>query len=170
MAKADRLHPFDLVVALRILRRANTLAVLANELAAAPSQVHAARVRLERSGLLRPDGQSTNPRSLLEFLSTGVRYAFPAQRGSLADGMPTAYSAGPLAELVDPMDVLVWPAPHESGARRGFSLTPLYPRAIKLPERDPETYAALTVVDALRIGDPRIRSYARTALERLISA
>lgn len=169
MPKAPRTQPFDVVVAIRLLRDADTLAVLAEQLAAAPSQVHAAIGRLTDAGLLKPEGRATNPRALLEFLSTGVRYAFPAHRGRLAEGVPTAYSAGPLAALVDPVDVVVWPAPAAAEKMRGFSVSPLYPRAVQLPQSDPETYRLLTVVDALRLGDPKVRPHARAALESLIS-
>lgn len=168
-AKALRTHPFDVVVAIRLLRNADTLAALAEQLAAAPSQVHAAIGRLTDAGLLKAESRATNPRALLEFLSSGVRYAFPVHRGRLAEGIPTAYSAGPLAATVDPVDVVVWPAATAKGAMRGFSITPLYPRAAQLPERDPVTYQLLTVVDALRLGDPKVRPHARAALESLIS-
>lgn len=169
MPKAARTQPFDIVVAIRLLRGADTLAVMAEQLAAAPSQLHAAINRLHDAGLLKAEGRATNPRALLEFLSAGVRYAFPAHRGQLADGVPTAYSAGPLAAAVDPVDVLVWPAAGATKTHRGFSLAPLYPRAVLLPERDPETYQLLTVVDALRLGDPRVRPHARAALESVIA-
>lgn len=171
MPKAARTHPFDIVVAIRLLRTADTLAVLAEQLAAAPSQVHAAIGRLAEAGLLKAEGRATNPRALLEFLSTGVRYAFPAHRGRLTEGVPTAYSAGPLAAVVDPVDVVVWPAPAATATEkmRGFSISPLYPRAVLLPQSDPETYRLLTVVDALRLGDPKVRPHARAALESLIS-
>lgn len=168
MPIADRLHPFDVVLALRLLRQAGTLQVLADELAVSPSQVHAALARLGRAGLLRSEGRSTNARALSEFLLAGVRYAFPARRGSLADGVPTAYSAAPLAAQFDAVDVVVWPASRHPQAVRGFGITPLYPKASELVLRSPETYQLLTLVDALRIGEPKVRSLARTELEARI--
>jgi hypothetical protein len=158
-------RPFDVVLGLRLLRSAGTIAQLADELATVPSQVHGALTRLHRAGLLRPDGRSINARAFSEFVLFGVRYAFPAARRDLATGVPTAYSAAELATLVDATDVLVWPAPHVKSAVRGFGLTPLYPRATMLPERSPETYRLLTFVDALRIGEPPVRAIARDLLE-----
>lgn len=169
MPKAAQLRPFDIPVAIRLLRAAGTLAAIAEDLAASPSQVHAALKRLDASGLLKPDSRVTNPRALLEFLVGGVRYAFPVQRGPLSAGVPTAYSAAPLNGVVDAIDVVVWPAPKISESVRGFSLIPLFPRAVLLKERDPATYRVLTVVDALRLGDLRLRQHAREALELLVT-
>ena len=169
MHQAPQTRPFDLVVALRLVRPAGTLAALGEELAASASQVHAALRRLDAAGLLRPDSRVTNARALLEFLTGGVRFAFPVQRGPLRDGIPTANSAAPLNTVVDAVDVVVWPAPGHPQAVRGFSLTPLFRRAPLLIDRSPETYRLLTVVDALRLGDPRVRPHARAALEAALT-
>ena len=37
-----------------------------------------------------------NRSALLEFLLHGIRYAFPAEKGSLTRGVPTGYAAPPL--------------------------------------------------------------------------
>lgn len=168
--KATQTRPLDLVVALRLLQPAGTLALIADELALSPSQVHASLRRLDLAGLLRGDQRATNARGLLEFLLHGVRYAFPAQRGPLRDGVPTAYSAAPLNATVDATDVVVWPAPGHPARVRGFSVTPLFARAPLLVDRSPQTFRLLTIVDALRLGDPRVRAYARAALEHELNA
>lgn len=170
MPKPAQTKPFDIVVALRLLRPASTIAEIAADLCAAPSQVHTALTRLGVAGLLKPEQRESNPRALLEFLLGGVRYAFPVERGPLATGLPTAYSAPPLNAVVDAIDVLVWPAPKLSDGVRGFSVTPLYPRAPLLKDHDPQTCQLLCVIDALRLGDHRLRPRARGALESLISA
>ncbi len=118
---------------------------------------------------MKTEKRATNPRALLEFLMGGIRYAFPAQRGPLTTGVPTAYSAAPLSSVVDAVDVVVWPAPKVTDGVRGFSLTPLFPRASLLREHDPVTYRVLTVIDALRLGDLRLRQHAKEALEILVS-
>jgi hypothetical protein len=167
MRKAPQTRPFDIVVAARLLAPGGTLTELADELAASASQVHAALGRLELAGLLRPDQRRTNPRAFFDFALGGLRYAFPAVRGPLANGVPTAYSAEPLNLTVDAMDVVVWPAPNVVGAVRGFSIIPLHTRASVLRDRAPDTYRILSVLDALRLGEVRLRSHARTALETL---
>lgn len=98
---ADRLHPFGVVRALRLLRPpAATLQLLADQLAVSASQVHAALTRLSLAGVLRADGCAANPRA------------------------PLACS--------------------------------------------PETYQLLALVDAPRLGEPKVRSVARTELETRI--
>ncbi len=170
MPKAAQTRPFDVVVALRLTAPAGTIAALAEELAAAPSQVHAALRRLDYAGLLKPEQRATNTRALLEFLLGGLRYAFPVQRGSIREGIPTAYSTAPLNSLVDAIDVVVWPAPAATpGLVRGFSITPLHARASRLVTLSPRSYRLLAIVDALRLGDPRIRPHARAALEAELS-
>lgn len=171
MQKTPQLHPFDLVVALRLTGPSDTLAILGDELLASPSQVHAALRRLQVSGLLKPEQRATNTRALLEFLATGVRYAFPALRGPLRDGIPTAYSAPPLNARVDALDAVVWPARSDlPGLVRGFSVLPLHPRAPLLLRQSPRTYRLLCIVDALRLGDLKLRPQARAALEEELSA
>ncbi|HVH40194.1 MAG TPA: hypothetical protein VM764_09225 [Gemmatimonadaceae bacterium] len=165
---ADRTHPFDVVVALRLLTPSTTLAATAAELAVAPSQVHASLGRLEGAGLLKPGTRSTNTRALGEFILFGVRYAFPALRGRLVAGVPTAHSAPALAGEIDAVDVVVWPAPLDRDAVRGFSIKPLYAKAPRLVSASPGTYRLLTLVDAMRLGDPRSRNAARAQLEQAL--
>lgn len=173
---APRLHPFDLVTAIRLLRpeptadaaTQATLVQLGAELAVAPSQVHASLRRLELAGLLKPDARETNPRALGEFVLFGVRYAFPAVRGALAVGVPTAYSAQPLASEIDAVDVLVWPAPAATHLVRGFAVSPLYRQAPALATSSPATYRLLTLVDAMRLGEARVRNAARAHLEQAL--
>lgn len=163
-----RTLPFDVALSLRLLRPSGTLANLAEELAVVPSQIHSSLARLKSAGLLRPDSRDTNARALSEFLLYGVRYAFPARRGSLALGVPTAHSAPRLAPLIDAADAVVWPAPRAKAAVQGFAVAPLYPGAIELRERSPETYLLVTLVDALRLGDRQLRGAARQLLSEAL--
>src|SRR5688500_1853332 len=43
--------------------------------------------------------------ALTEFLNYGLKYAFPAEPGSLCRGMPTAHSAPPLAGKIVSSDI-----------------------------------------------------------------
>ena len=162
--RAERTLPFDVVLAVRLAYPAGTMVTLADELAVVPSQIHASLARLAQAGLLRPTGRATNTRALGEFLNYGLRYAFPARRGPLALGVPTAHSAPALAPMIDAVDVVVWPAPDAPAAVQGFAVAPLYAGAPRLAERSPETYRVLTVLDALRLGDRRARGFARELL------
>jgi DNA-binding Lrp family transcriptional regulator len=163
-----RTLPFDIVLGLRLLNPPATMVTLAEELAVVPSQIHSSLKRLDRAGLLRPSGRDSNPRALGEFLLYGVRYAFPAMRGRIGIGVPTAHSAAPLAALVDATDVTVWLAADARAGIQGFSVAPLYRRAPELVERSPETYALLTIVDALRLGDRSVRVHARQLISEAL--
>jgi hypothetical protein len=169
MPSVLRLGPFDVVLALRLTEPAGTLASIAAELGVVPSQVHGGIARLGAAGLLRPGARGTNARALVEFLAHGVRFAFPAPKGLLVRGVPTAYSAPPLSSEVDPIDVVVWAAPLHPAAVQGFSIAPLYRAAHGLIDRAPFTYRLLTITDALRLDDPGIRAIARARLEQLLA-
>ena len=168
MQSLTRTGPFDLVVALRLTEAAGTFAQIAEELAVAPSQVHLAVRRLGAAGLLRPGARSTNARALHQLLTHGVRFVFPASKGTLAHGVPTAYSAPPLSAEVDALDVLVWSAPLHPAAVLGFSIAPLYRGAHTLIDRSPRTYQMLAVTDTLRLADASIRLIATARMAQLL--
>ena len=132
------------------------------------STAFAAVQRLMRAGLMLPEGRRVNRLALLEFLEHGLQYVFPAEPGSLKKGVPTAHSGPALAGEVDGGDeAYVWPSPH--GSVRGREISPLVPKASELPERSPEAYEALSLVDALRVGRARERNLAGLALRKLFN-
>lgn len=164
MPTPHRLGPFDVVAALRLTTEAGTLAQIAEELGVVPSQVHSTLRHLSTAGLLRPGSRGTNTRALLEFLVHGIRFVFPAPKGPLVSGVPTAYSAPPLSAELDAIDVVVWPAPLHPAAVQGFSIAPLYRAAHTLLDRAPSTYRLLAITDALRLDDARVRVIAAARL------
>src|SRR5207248_2632953 len=95
----------------------------------------------------------------------GVKYAFPAELKREAIGIPTAYAGPPLASKLVFDQTIVWPS--LEGESEGPAIDPLYPQAVSLPERCPDLYEALTVVDALRIGRVREQELAVHELERI---
>ena len=123
------------------------------------SQVHASLKRLEKSRLVASDRDGGRPllKPVEEFLVHGVKYAFPAQRGEMTRGLPTAYDAAPLSERIaagsDPPPV--WPAP--DGNVRGTSFEPLYNMVPVAAGKDRVLYELLALVDALRDGRARER-------------
>ena len=116
------------------------------------SEVHAALKRAAAARLLFFDGKQ--PRLVLpafkEFLFHGARYAFPAVRGSMVAGVPTAHAAAPLnaqiAPSADPPPV--WPA--LEGTVRGVALVPLYPSAPAAALRREALHQNLALFDATR--------------------
>ncbi len=168
MAQLVKLQGFDVVLAIRLLKPAGTLAELADELGVVPSQVHASVKRLKVAGLVRPGTRSTNRHALQEFIEHGIRYAFPAQVGRPARGIPTSHSAPLLAEHIDAADAYVWPAASLPGAVNGLSITPLYANAPALAGLSPEMYRAVSLIDAFRVGGARERAIALQLLHALI--
>jgi hypothetical protein len=123
---------------------------------------------LAAAGLLRPGTRTVNRLALREFLEHGVRYAFPARPGIEARGVPTAHAAPPLSSHIVSAHAYVWPS--AAGPSSGQSVTPLYPAAIRLPDRCPSVYESLALVDALRVGQARERKLAAEVLARKLEA
>lgn len=131
------------------------------------SEAHAALKRAAAARLLFFDGKQ--PRLVLpafkEFLYHGARYAFPAVRGSMVAGVPTAHAAAPLnaqiAPSADPPPV--WPA--LEGPVRGVALVPLYPSAPAAALRSEALHQNLALFDALRVGNIRERKLAQELFE-----
>ena len=94
---------------------------LAESLFISPSEVSKSLKRSADSGLLyMSDGEKrVNRSALMEFLSHGLKYAFPPARGSLVRGVPTAAAAEPLKSrfLEDGDPPAVWPYVDESPSR-----------------------------------------------------
>ena len=80
-------------------------------------------------------------------------------------GVPTAWAAPPLAgRIVTSREELppVWP--DGRGERRGLAVRPLHPSAIEAARRDPALGERLALLDALRLGGPRIKAEAAELL------
>jgi hypothetical protein len=166
------LKPQDLFVVLKIValateyERTITQAKLARQLNMSLSVVHESLQRASACGLYNKNKQRVLIRPLFEFLTHGVRYAFPAQRGGLTPGIPTASAAPPLAsELAE--SALEWPPvwPSARGTVRGYSILPLYKSAPDVAFAQPLFYELLALVDALREGRPRERRLAEAKLQ-----
>lgn len=168
--KQDTLRPVDLAVALALvtMRGASptTYSKLGHALGVSSSTTFSAVQRLQSTGLVRPGTRQPNRRELRNFLVHGVKHAFPPVLGRELRGVPTAHSGPVLKKLFDTTQPVVWP--HAQGRMRGTSLTPLYPNATELPDRAPDIYNLLTLVDALRVGQARERQAALAALDRVL--
>ncbi len=161
-----RLSPGDVAVALRLAAGSATLAQLGEELALSTSQVRTAIERLIAAGLVRPGSRELNRLAFSEFLIHGARYAFPAELGSEARGIPTAHSAPDLADEIDADEQCVWPC--QDGDVVGRALTPLYAGAAKLRDSSPFTYRLVALFDAVRAGSARERKLAIAKLEKAL--
>ncbi len=163
------LKPQDIAVLLKLILKAQdkrpTYARLAVDLHMSPSEVHASIRRARAARLIHgPElGDRVNAKALEEFLIHGIKYAFPAQKGGMTRGIPTASAAEPLNRQITQEDpVPVWP--FEEGSKRGYSFLPLYKGAPQAALKDRELYQLLALVDALRDGSARERELARREL------
>jgi DNA-binding Lrp family transcriptional regulator len=172
------LKPQDILVLLKLaLRDARISYVeLAHELGISPSEAHAAIRRAWKAGLLNISTFRPKREALLEFLIHGLKYVFPAERGTSTRGMPTGFAAPPLKQhfVKEPLvgvsyrPIPVWPDPE--GEARGDELRPLYKSVPKAARNDPELYELLVLVDAIRSGGAREQRLAKDELVKRLQA
>jgi hypothetical protein len=160
---------FYLLLALAALDGQGTsYAELAAFVGLSMTEVHGALKRAEAARLLFFEAK--RPRILLsafkEFLFHGAKYVFPAVRGSMVAGVPTAHAAAPLNAQIAPSadPAPVWPS--IEGSVRGMALIPLYPSAPAAALRSPALYENLALFDAMRAGNVRERALAQEFFEK----
>jgi hypothetical protein len=138
------------------------------------SEVNASIKRSYQTGLALQERKTGYPRAnvrgLLEFIVHGLRYVFPAMPGAMVRGIPTAAAAPVLqGELISASDyICVWP--DAQGKDMGQALAPLFRSVPYAVRRDPELYASLALVDAIRLGNPREMKLAQQLLEQRLTA
>ena len=160
------LRPQDLVVLLRLTLDEGftpTYAALGAELGLTASETHACIERSVAAQLAHkaPNGKPIIAREALrQFVDYGAQYAFPAVRGGMTRGMPTAHAAAPMKDHItaDLDPVPVWP--HADGTVRGIALYPLYPTVPDAAGRNPALGELLALFDCVRGGSLRERSLA----------
>jgi hypothetical protein len=164
------LKPQDILVLLKLAAGAPswTFDSLAHQLGLSASAIHRSLGRAEAAGLYDGRRRQIKAAALLEFLSHGLRYAFPAQWSGEARGRPTAWGAPPLAkQLVSSSNPPVWP--DAQGKARGIALKPLHPSAPDAASRDKRLWELLALVDAIRIGNARERNLAVRELKKRLN-
>jgi hypothetical protein len=165
------LKPQDVFILLKLIVLGEvpwSYSALASDMFMSTSEVHAGLRRAVAARLM--DSQKGRPvkKALEEFLIHGVKYAFPPDRGGLTPGLPTAYAAAPLKDMISqPMEPPpVWPDPE--GITRGYEFSPLYKSVPKAALKDKKLYEMLALVDAVRDGRAREREIAARELKARI--
>jgi len=132
------------------------------------SEAHAAVKRLMTATLITAERRPSK-RNVIEFLSHGLRYAFPFQTaGGMVKGLATAYAAPIAAESFATTGISpVWA--HPAGSVFGQSFEPLYPSAPEAASKDQKLYDKLAVFDMLRGGRLRERQFAERKLLEFMS-
>jgi hypothetical protein len=160
----------DILVLLKLLDAPLgwTMRSLGSALDLDPAGVHRALGRLEEAQLVNVGREGVNRSNAEEFLVHGLRYAFPAHRGGPARGVPTGWAAEPLRDVLAANDepAPVWP--HPNGQIRGVAVEPLHKKAPQLAISDPALWEPLALIDAIRLGDGRVRSVASARLSELL--
>ncbi len=167
------LKPQDIYILLKLIVLGEapwSYSALAGDLFMSPSEVHAGLKRAVAARLM--DSQRGRPikKALEEFLIHGVKYAFPPDRGGLTRGLPTAFAADPLKNMISqPKEPPpVWPDPE--GVIRGYEFSPLYKSVPKAALKDRKLYEILALVDAIRDGRAREREIAARELKARIGS
>lgn len=152
----------DVVVLLKLGDVGNdwTVRSLADEIQISRSVVHRSLGRLARSGLFDANRHRVNVGHAEEFLVHAVKYLFPPEFEGETRGVPTAWAAPPLVDQLARSTALppVWP--DAEGTERGIALRPLHAAAPSIARADPAMGERLALVDALRLGDARVRGLA----------
>lgn len=162
----------DILVLLKLVDEPNgwTVRSVGEPLGLDPAGIHRALKRLEGARLVDRERQRVNRSNAEEFLVHGLKYQFPIQQGGLIRGMPTAWAAPPLDGELAPANEPppVWPDP--KGKVRGVALEPLHENAPSVAHKDPRLAERLALIDAIRLGNGRIRSLAAKHLSQSLRA
>lgn len=102
-----------------------------------------------------------------EWLSYGVRYAYPIQSPGFGRGMPTAWNC-PLitGAVLPPSPPMVWSQP--GGGLEGVFVEPIHSTVSLAASNDDLLYQLAALVDAVRLGKPRELVIARDLLGKWI--
>jgi DNA-binding MarR family transcriptional regulator len=165
--------PSDIYVlsgALADAGKAPTLRELARKLQVDHTLVHRVLKRAAAAGLYNADSHQVNRANFEELMSHAARFIAPAPMGELTRGVPAAWAAEPICQLLrqsgeDPPPV--WP--DADGPVRGQALEPLHAAAVKASEQSRELASLLAIIDSLRAGDLRVREVAAAELHRVLS-
>ncbi|MDA0160605.1 hypothetical protein OM076_10045 [Solirubrobacter ginsenosidimutans] len=162
------LRPPDVFVLLGLLTPARgggwSVQELAGDLAMPQAELQRSLTRLGESPVFDKRSEKVIRPAAQQLLLNAVALVAPARLGAPARGMPTAWAAPPLSARTPASNKLppVWPDP--LGGARGLSVTPLHKAASEVSLSDPWMHEALALVDALRLGDARIRRQAADLL------
>lgn len=168
------LRPLDVIVLLNIVLKEKswTIEEVATDLSTAKSAVHRSLKRAAVARLYIPSTKSVNKNNLIEFINHGIKFCFPAQRSSIAMGIPTAYSGPPLKKKIAASKEaipLIWPSAQFPEVK-GESIAPLEKITVmeKIYQSNPKLYEVLTLVDAVRVGSTREIESARKMISKIL--
>ena len=168
------LKPQDTLLALKywsiaVDQTTMTVRELADQVGISASEVSKGTQRLFLSHLLvQRDGRTfTENGALLEWLSYGVRYAYPQQSVGYGRGLPTAWNCSLVqSDMSPPSPAWVWQ--QAGGSEEGILVQPFHAAVPHAAASDKRLYQALSLLEAIRGGKPRELAIARRLLTQLI--
>lgn len=111
---------------------------------------------------------SPNRRGLRDFIVHGLKYVFPVKAMQMTRGMPTAFGAPILQNLVQSAGNLLYVWPDFESSDMGLSIEPLFKTVPEACRYDNYLYGCLALVDAIRTGNPRESNIAIDAIDRVL--
>lgn len=144
------------------------------QLGISKTEVGASFKRILSSGMAIKDHRTGRPkahrRSLYDFIVHGLRFVFPAPPGAMTRGVPTAFAAPMLSDLLLSGGKFIYVWPFAQGVDIGQSVQPLFRSVPEAARKDERLYEYLALVDAIRLGNQREMGLAKDRLaERLLA-
>ncbi|HIT15791.1 MAG TPA: hypothetical protein IAA88_05330 [Candidatus Avimuribaculum pullicola] len=171
MKKHNGMRPQDIFILLKIisLHETNWLNIhISRTLNISASEVSEALERCRIAKLIDSSKRRINVLALEEFLIHGIKYVFPVQLGTIARGVPTAFSASPIKDKIyQGSEVYVWA--YKFGTVKGLTVEPLYKSIPEACLKDDKLYELLVIVDTLRIGRSRETEIAIAELKKILT-
>ena len=167
MKKSNGMRPQDIVILLKIAARGNRawlMKDLSQELFISASEVSESLNRSVYAGLIAADKQHIMKMALLDFLRYGLKYVFPIKPQAVVRGIPTAYGAAPLNNLIESDVLYVWA--YAKGTVKGMSIEPLIASLPDACANDSSLYELVALTDALRVGKAREQQIAYEELKK----
>lgn len=154
MKEHKGMRPQDIVILLKLIIDSEEevrIKDLSSKLFISASEISESLHRSAIAGLLDPRSRKVDKEGFLKFLEYGLSYVFPAQLGSVMQGVFTAHSESSLYLNFSSEEKLVWA--DEQGKERGSTILPLYPTVIKTIRKEKLLYKMLALCDIIRIGN-----------------
>lgn len=138
------------------------IGISASEISKGTRRLISSRLLVERDGHIYAEKGA-----LLEWLSYGVRYAYPQETKGYGRGMATSWNCSLLeSDMVPPSPPFVWGVP--GGKTEGILIEPIHHGVPLSASHDDNLFRALALLEAIRGGKPRELAIARALLNSLI--
>lgn len=168
--KHNGMRPQDIVILLKITTIHNDdwqLKDLASSLYISNSEISESLERSVYAELIDFEKRNVRRGNLLDFITHGMKYVFPAQAGMLVRGVPTAHSHPFMQAFISSEQAYVWPS--ASGTVLGQAIEPFYTNQVRAIEEDEELYRLLALLDVIRVGRVREKVIAEKELKEALS-